>query len=324
MPFPTSPGDGDLYTTANGTQYQYVLADDKWVIVRGVLVFDISVDTTPTLGGELDADGNKIVNLGAPTIDNDAATKKYVDDNDALQVSIADIDNVPVDAEMNAPISSNWAFDHDADADAHHNEAHTHTHASTTGQTANDHHNEVHTHTHASTTGQTASDHHAKYTDAEAVTATSPHLMIGSANAAWVPCPVGSGQHADYYTGSFSTNIGAGGWYFTCDLPLPTNRGGKKLYIDGIRVAVWAANATNYINQIDVYGLTAAASTVIYTEADNQTSTGLKEDGTGTMDAWGAATDCSGYLAIRVVMAITTANAGAWGIAATLLSCYYN
>lgn len=38
-------------------------------------------DTTPVLGGELDADTNKIINLGAPTNDNDAATKKYVDDN---------------------------------------------------------------------------------------------------------------------------------------------------------------------------------------------------------------------------------------------------
>lgn len=37
-------------------------------------------DATPKLGGPLDADSNKITNLGVPTNDTDAATKKYVDD----------------------------------------------------------------------------------------------------------------------------------------------------------------------------------------------------------------------------------------------------
>jgi hypothetical protein len=30
MAFPTSPTDGQIYTSSNGTQYQYVLADDAW------------------------------------------------------------------------------------------------------------------------------------------------------------------------------------------------------------------------------------------------------------------------------------------------------
>jgi hypothetical protein len=38
-------------------------------------------DTTPQLGGELDAQTNKITNVGTPTADSDAATKNYVDTN---------------------------------------------------------------------------------------------------------------------------------------------------------------------------------------------------------------------------------------------------
>ncbi len=45
----------------------------------GSYAFDVVTDTTPQLGGELDALTNKIVNLGDPTAAQDAATKNYVD-----------------------------------------------------------------------------------------------------------------------------------------------------------------------------------------------------------------------------------------------------
>lgn len=38
---------------------------------------------------------------------------------DTKKLAIADIDDAPVDGVVNAPISSNWAFDHAADATAH-------------------------------------------------------------------------------------------------------------------------------------------------------------------------------------------------------------
>jgi len=37
-----------------------------------------------------------------------------------LKLNISDIDDSPVNGETSAPISSNWAYDHDADEDAHH------------------------------------------------------------------------------------------------------------------------------------------------------------------------------------------------------------
>jgi hypothetical protein len=45
----------------------------------GSYAFDVVTDTTPELGGQLDALTNKIVNLGTPTAAQDAATKAYVD-----------------------------------------------------------------------------------------------------------------------------------------------------------------------------------------------------------------------------------------------------
>ena len=45
----------------------------------GSYAFDVVTDTTPELGGQLDALTNKIVNLGDPTSAQDAATKNYVD-----------------------------------------------------------------------------------------------------------------------------------------------------------------------------------------------------------------------------------------------------
>jgi hypothetical protein len=45
----------------------------------GSYAFDVVTDTTPQLGGDLDALTNKIVNLGTPTASADAATKAYVD-----------------------------------------------------------------------------------------------------------------------------------------------------------------------------------------------------------------------------------------------------
>ncbi len=45
----------------------------------GSVAFDLATDPTPQLGGELDAQTNKITNLGTPTASADAATKAYVD-----------------------------------------------------------------------------------------------------------------------------------------------------------------------------------------------------------------------------------------------------
>ena len=55
----------------------------------GYYAFDVVTDTTPQLGGQLDALTNKIVNLGTPTANTDAATKAYVDANAGISLGTA-------------------------------------------------------------------------------------------------------------------------------------------------------------------------------------------------------------------------------------------
>jgi hypothetical protein len=55
----------------------------------GSYAFDVVTDETPQLGGQLDALTNKIVNLGTPTANADAATKSYVDTEVANVVNSA-------------------------------------------------------------------------------------------------------------------------------------------------------------------------------------------------------------------------------------------
>jgi len=54
---------------------------------------NIVEDTTPQLGGELDAQNNKIINLGTPTLAADAATKLYVDTEILSASSVVEIVN---------------------------------------------------------------------------------------------------------------------------------------------------------------------------------------------------------------------------------------
>tara|TARA_A200000159_G_scaffold61730_1_gene57126 strand:- start:515 stop:3604 length:3090 start_codon:yes stop_codon:yes gene_type:complete len=76
LSYPTSDGATDqiLKTDGSGTLSFVGISS-----LQGSGMQDLSDDTTPQLGGELDALNNKIVNLGAPTNANDAATKTYVD-----------------------------------------------------------------------------------------------------------------------------------------------------------------------------------------------------------------------------------------------------
>ena len=80
--------DGKIWTAITDHNGRFAIGDFFTVDQRtgsiefsgGSVAFDVVTDETPELGGQLDALDNKIVNLGTPTDDDDAATKGYVDD----------------------------------------------------------------------------------------------------------------------------------------------------------------------------------------------------------------------------------------------------
>jgi|LGVF01.2.fsa_nt_gb hypothetical protein len=57
------------------------LADDLATAIEGCLGRGGTGESPNSMTGNLDMDLNKIQNLGTPTVDNDAVTKKYLDDN---------------------------------------------------------------------------------------------------------------------------------------------------------------------------------------------------------------------------------------------------
>ena len=79
--------DGKIWTAITDHNGKFKIGDFFEVDQRtgfinfsaGSYAFDVVTDTTPELGGQLDALTNKIVNLGDPTSAQDAATKNYVD-----------------------------------------------------------------------------------------------------------------------------------------------------------------------------------------------------------------------------------------------------
>ena len=78
----TTDQNGKFSVGGNQTDDPFFEVDQQLgfvTIPEGSIAFNLLSDTTPQLGGQLDALTNKIVNLGTPTANTDAATKAYVD-----------------------------------------------------------------------------------------------------------------------------------------------------------------------------------------------------------------------------------------------------
>jgi hypothetical protein len=89
--------NGLTYPSADGATDQVLKTDGSGNLgfvgisaLQGAGMQDLSDDTTPQLGGVLDAVTNKIINLGTPTANTDATTKAYVDA--AISTGVGNID----------------------------------------------------------------------------------------------------------------------------------------------------------------------------------------------------------------------------------------
>jgi hypothetical protein len=105
------------FSTGSGTPANYIQAIE--VLVNSSILANIVEDTTPQLGGVLDAQTNKIQNLGTPTAGTDAATKTYVDTQVQSKDTIAELTDVDTTGVANNKIlkynstSSKWEISDD-------------------------------------------------------------------------------------------------------------------------------------------------------------------------------------------------------------------
>jgi hypothetical protein len=147
-------------------------------------------------------------------------------------------------------------------------------------------------------------------------------LMIGSANSEWIPCMYnGSWGHDEINIARTVSNAGATDLVIIYSLPLPTNRGGKKLYLGDFLVHLHDADASNYIHYVDIYGMSFGSETLLYTDGTNR----MAASANATQYTYATAIgDVSAYYNIQVQIRTVNATANDLDISNVLLKCYYD
>jgi hypothetical protein len=202
---------------------------------------------------------------------------------------------------------------------------------------------------HDSLSDVSTSDHHVKYTDAEAATQADNQIAAatlddlsdtsitgtlledalgyGSGNAFWVPCAyvteAATGKLWNSGAGYLRNNNGTDtGLSFQITLPL--SLGSLALYICGVRIVLSDADANDYVDRIRIFAQDASGvGATLYDDGTNLTSAAVWEDGGGTLGAYGAADDVSGYYNIIVFVSVVTTTAYDLDIESVQLECYY-
>lgn len=103
----------NYYTKTQADSLLSAKADDADVVhltgnetIAGAKTFSDTI----CIGNGIDMNGTKVEDLGTPTADTDAATKKYVDDGLATKQDTLTIDATPTDGSDN-PVASNGVYD---------------------------------------------------------------------------------------------------------------------------------------------------------------------------------------------------------------------
>lgn len=144
-------------------------------------------------------------------------------------------------------------------------------------------------------------------------------LRIGAGNVDYMPCifegasPMTVVKHTSILTPTSSTNLHA---HFA--VPLPTNRGGLKLYIRYVIVHLSDADGSNYVNETYLRGCNESGSTVVDSDGTNLTSAGEK-----TLDMGGSYNDCSSYDTMKIQLACSNNSADNLDITSVKVDYYY-
>ena len=143
---------------------------------------------------------------------------------------------------------------------------------------------------------------------------------FGSANATWINCPLESWNVlAAFRTGSLNRvwNTGATNGHVCYSVPLPTNRGGKKLYISGTRVSLAVADANNFVSRTNIVGQAASTSSYLDSDHTDKNTVDCHEDVSM------GALDCSSQHVVKVNVESFVATGSQLGIQFVTVRYYY-
>ena len=144
-------------------------------------------------------------------------------------------------------------------------------------------------------------------------------LMLGSANAAWIPAiyeattEPGKVIVAAAYTIS---NVDDTDFWAIFRIPLPTTKGGLKLYISGYSVGILDADEGDYLSEIRLYGMVYSSATQVAVTTTDYTSSQKVEVTFGAIDM-------SGYDNSLVALNIVATNANDFDLMFVNVRCYY-
>lgn len=239
--------------------------------------------------------------------------KAYTD----LRLLISEIDNTPVNGVTTAPISSNWAFDHEADTTTH----------GANGNIAGDTDvsNAITTHTSDDNAHHEVVEMHSDLSDT-ALTGTQLEdlLMFGSANAAYVPMALEGTNNFDHIlvTAGRVHNRGVDDIFVTFTLSKETLKGVMKLHIKNLKFIVFDADANDKIDRVTIYGWAGVTRTTIDSDDTDHISAGDKTFSGAVLP--GTAIDVSGYDVVYVEIACVNTNALELDFTGVRMECYYD
>ena len=144
-------------------------------------------------------------------------------------------------------------------------------------------------------------------------------LMIGVANHEYVPCILEGCGATTYqvWVPAGIRNVGNVNATWVFKLPLPTNRGGLKLYVNASKIDIRIADANDYVNTVDVIGQDYDSQDVLDTEPANRTAQ-------GTYPSTFAAVDCSSYANIILRCACVNDSVSDLQFRDASIRCYYD
>ena len=147
--------------------------------------------------------------------------------------------------------------------------------------------------------------------------------MIGSANAQYVPLVLDGHTLATKslkISGGIWTNADTNNKNAVFTLPLPTNRGGKKLYINAFNIIVKDADSNNKVTNASLKGLTYNSFVELAADATDLETVNSASD---THEYTFTAVDCSGYDKINLTISDSVATAGNLDYY-PMVKCYYD